>query len=79
MWFTLPFLAVQTCQHVSRFGHGDGANEGGGGRTRSLGCQTVPPEQWQEFFDLVKFQAKLLFGYRWGKETIPYILLDFAV
>ena len=53
-------------------------HRGGDGTTSSLGCQTLPPEQWDEFFALVKGKATMFFGSDWRSQTIPYILLDFA-
>ena len=44
-------------------------HRGGFGTTSSLGCQTVPPAQWEEFHPLVK---ELLAKY--GQEVVPYVL-----
>jgi lysozyme len=38
--------------------------------TSSLGCQTIPPDQWPEFIGLVEAEMK-----RHGQKTIPYVLL----
>ena len=39
--------------------------------TSSLGCQTIPPDQWPSFIGLVEGEMA-----RHGAETIPYILID---
>jgi len=46
--------------------------------TSSLGCQTIPPAQWDSFIATVMSEAKRLFGDAWRKRTIPYILVDQA-
>jgi lysozyme len=46
-------------------------HRGGYGTTSSLGCQTVPPDQWIEFFKSVKTAMK-----QHGQDTIPYCLVE---
>jgi hypothetical protein len=55
-----------------------GINIHRGGRwgTSSEGCQTIPKSQWPSFYSLAKDQAQRLFGARWNKVTIPYLLVD---
>jgi len=45
-------------------------HRGGVGRTNSLGCQTLPPTQWPEFFGHVE---RLLRQH--GQTVVPYALL----
>jgi hypothetical protein len=54
-----------------------GVNIHRGGRTgtSSLGCQTIPPTQWDAFYALARGEAQRVFGNRWNRETITYILL----
>lgn len=44
-----------------------GSNSG----TSSLGCQTIPPAQWEVFRDTLNGQLK-----RHGQKTFPYLLQD---
>lgn len=46
-------------------------HRGGRSTTSSAGCQTVPPEQWEEFYALVRAQLK-----EFGQETFNYFLFD---
>ena len=61
---------------VARYQEGDdsgyfGINIHKGGRlgTNSLGCQTVPPDQWPSFIALVESELK-----RHGQKVLPYVL-----
>lgn len=49
---------------------------GGNTTTSSLGCQTIPPSQWDDFIDTVVSEAKLENGEHWRSMTIPYVLLE---
>ena len=46
-------------------------HRGGRNSTSSLGCQTIPPDQWPEFIAIVEAEMK-----RHGQKTIPYVLLS---
>jgi lysozyme len=43
----------------------------GGKSTSSLGCQTIPPSQWDSFISLVYDQMD-----RFSQKTIPYLLIE---
>jgi hypothetical protein len=51
-------------------------HNGGWGSTGSLGCQTTPPDQWLDFYDTAESCAIRLWGDRWNKEPVCYILLN---
>ncbi|MCK7558716.1 hypothetical protein MKQ70_28485 [Chitinophaga sedimenti] len=51
-------------------------HRGGYNTTSSLGCQTIHPTQWDSFINLAKDQASRIWGQRWNKEVVPYILID---
>jgi lysozyme len=58
-------------------GHfGINIHRGGYYTTSSLGCQTVPPEQWTEFYDGARQAALTLWGSSWRQKTVAYVLLD---
>lgn len=44
--------------------------------TSSEGCQTIHPDQWDEFIDLAQQLAKQYYGENWLSCTIPYILIN---
>lgn len=46
-------------------------HRGGNTTTSSLGCQTIPPHQWNEFKTLVDGLLK-----RYGQDTFYYVLVD---
>lgn len=46
-------------------------HRGGKNTVSSLGCQTIPPDQWETFFTCVKDYLG-----RNGQKTIPYLLIE---
>jgi hypothetical protein len=56
-------------------GFGINIHRGSYRSTSSLGCQTIHPDQWDSFINLVVDQAKRYHGTRWNKVCIPYALL----
>jgi hypothetical protein len=53
-------------------------HRGGDGTTSSLGCQTIPPSEWAEFYGKAEAAAKALFGNAWRSTVVPYLLVDKA-
>ena len=51
-------------------------HRGGFTKTSSLGCQTLPPEQWDEFYHQASTAAKKLWGNDWKKQVVAYVLLE---
>ena len=51
-------------------------HEGGYKSTSSEGCQTIYPDQWKGFYNLAKSEQIRLFGARWYKVVVPYLLLE---
>jgi lysozyme len=45
-------------------------HRGGHNTTSSLGCQTIPPSQWDAFYAAVSGEMK-----RYNLKTIPYVLI----
>lgn len=73
-----PALVQAAPVTVSRYGAGDdtgffGINihKGSNNSTSSAGCQTIPPSQWNSFYELVKMEMK-----RADIKRIPYVLVD---
>lgn len=51
-------------------------HKGGNTTTSSLGCQTIPPTQWDRFYSTAKRIAVTLWGNKYQSQTITYILLE---
>jgi len=51
-------------------------HKGGNTTTSSEGCQTLPPSQWDAFYQLAKSEWIRAYGDKWNKEVVPYLLLD---
>ena len=52
-------------------GYNINIHRGGITKTSSLGCQTIPPAQWQSFISLVYGEMD-----RYSQKTIPYLLIE---
>lgn len=50
-------------------------HRGGRTRTSSIGCQTIPPSQWEGFINSAADQARRYHGSAWKQTNIPYVLL----
>lgn len=52
-------------------------HKGGISRVSSVGCQTVPPDQWDDFLLFAQEQAqKMHGGSEWQKAVYPYVLIE---
>jgi hypothetical protein len=51
-------------------------HKGSNNSTSSLGCQTIPPSQWDGFINIATSEAKRLFGGKWKQRTVAYVLLE---
>lgn len=50
-------------------------HKGGYTTTSSIGCQTIPPTQWDEFYNLAKDEFVKVWGKLWRQKVIPYCLM----
>jgi lysozyme len=73
-----PALVQAAPVTVSRYKEGDDSgwfginiHKGSNSTTSSLGCQTIPPQQWNSFYELIKMEMN-----RAGVKQIPYVLID---
>jgi Putative peptidoglycan binding domain len=63
-------------QHTGR-SFGINIHKGSRTGTSSEGCQTIHPDQWEEFYKLCRDEAIHHFGEKeWRNEVIPYALID---
>lgn len=53
-------------------------HRGGFASTSSLGCQTIPPSQWNKFYDAAKKAAIELWKDAWKQKTVAYVLVTKA-
>lgn len=52
-------------------------HKGGINMVSSVGCQTVPPDQWDEFYNLAMKLAKSIHGEsNWKTPAYPYVLIE---
>lgn len=51
-------------------------HKGGFNSTSSLGCQTIPPAQWDRFYMTAKRLFQKYHGDNWNKESVTYILIE---
>lgn len=58
-------------EYEDRGWFGINIHKGSRNSVSSLGCQTIPPTQWEAFIALVKSELK-----RRGQKTVPYLLLE---
>lgn len=61
-------------EHTGMFGIN--IHKGGNTTTSSEGCQTLPPKQWNAFYELAKSEWIRAYGDAWNKAAVPYLLLD---
>ncbi len=51
-------------------------HRGGYSKVNSLGCQTIYPDQWNDFINTITALAEDSFGSKWSNTNIPYILIE---
>ncbi len=49
---------------------------GGQHNTGSLGCQTIPPNQWDDFINSTIYELKAYYGTLYQNTTVPYCLIE---
>lgn len=52
-------------------------HKGSANSTSSLGCQTIHPDQWNSFYNLISTEAKRIYGSdKFRTIKVPYILIE---
>lgn len=62
-------------EHTSKW-LGINNHKGGITTTASLGCQTIPPSQWDEYITRVSDELMQYYGLKYKKTIVPYCLIE---